>query len=403
MLSILVYRSRSRSSMTPAELNQLVRTARGHNEAVGVTGILLFDGERFLQLLEGPESEVQAIYERLQNDPRHYQVVKLLQDYAPRRRFGQWGMRMIDVRTHPQGLADQSVSGSLLRGITALTNDRAFKITQAFATGHGQDHFTESSDPEQWCFTTRPSPFAQPDVSSHVPELCQFALQPIVDTTNGRISSLEALIRSRTGGPPQDCFEGLTQEQRYLFDLESKCQAFQLASQIDIGACKLSINLLPMSLVLIPGAINHLAEQVAQNGLKPQQIIVEITEEEAISHFDDFQAALKQLRAIGMSVAIDDFGAGFAGLSLLSRFQPEKLKIDRLLITDIHRDGPRQAIVRAIIECCRALGITTVAEGVETPEEWCWLQAVGIDLFQGYLFARPKLNGVPAVAWPVPV
>lgn len=401
MLSILAYKSRLQNHMTSTELNQLVRDARGKNEAVSVTGTLLFDGERFLQLLEGPESAVQAIYERVLKDTRHHQVVKLLQDYGPRRRFGQWGMRLLDLRDHPQGLVDKSLPGGLLRGINVLTNDRAFKIVQAFAAEHGKDPLSESSDPDHWHFVTRPSPFAEVEISTQPPEYCQFALQPIVNTKNGDVSSLEALIRSPTGGPPQDCFEGLSPEQRYEFDLASKAQAFKLASQINIGTCKLSINLLPMSLVRIPGAIPRLAGQIAQSGLKPQQIIVEITEEEAISHFDDFQAALKQLRILGMSVAIDDFGAGYAGLSLLSRFQPEKLKIDRLLITDIHRDWPRQAIVRAIIECCRALGITTVAEGVETPDEWCWLQAAGIDLFQGYLFARPKLNGTPDVAWPV--
>jgi len=127
---------------------------------------------------------------------------------------------------------------------------------------------------------------------------------------------------------------------------------------------------------------------------------VEVTENEVISRLDEFTIAVKQLRAAGISIALDDFGAGFAGLSLLSRFQPDKIKIDRNLITDVHKSGPKQAIIHAILKCCSSLEISVIAEGVEKPEEWMWLEAAGISNFQGFLFARPQLNGIPAVAWP---
>jgi len=106
------------------------------------------------------------------------------------------------------------------------------------------------------------------------------------------------------------------------------------------------------------------------------------------------------LKAAGISLALDDFGAGFAGLSLLSKFQPDKIKIDRELIRDVHKSGPKQAIMHAIIKCCASLEIAVIAEGVEQAEEWMWLEAAGISQFQGFLFAYPLLNGFPAVAWP---
>ncbi len=106
------------------------------------------------------------------------------------------------------------------------------------------------------------------------------------------------------------------------------------------------------------------------------------------------------LKAAGISVAIDHFGAGFAGLLLLSRFQPDRIKISQELITNVHKSGPRQAIIQAIIKCCTSLEIQVSAMGVATPEEWMWLESAGIEMFQGDLFAKAKLNGIPSIAWP---
>ncbi len=112
-------------------------------------------------------------------------------------------------------------------------------------------------------------------------------------------------------------------------------------------------------------------------------MLIEVTETEVITCFDQFRKVLKALRVAGMKLAIDDFGAGYSGLSLLTRFQPDKIKVDAELVRNIHISGAKQAIVASVVRCCEDLGITVVAEGVETTEEWCWLQSVGIRLFQG--------------------
>ena len=124
-----------------------------------------------------------------------------------------------------------------------------------------------------------------------------------------------------------------------------------------------------------------------------------MTEEEAITDLDMFADAVKRVRSAGMRIAIDDFGAGFAGLSLLADFQPDKLKIDRCIVQNVHESGPRQAIVRAIVEFCYCLGISVVAEGVETMEEYNWLRSAGVHRIQGYLIARPQLCALPPVCW----
>jgi FOG: EAL domain len=155
-----------------------------------------------------------------------------------------------------------------------------------------------------------------------------------------------------------------------------------------------------MSLVNVPGAVEFLVTQIKKHNLQPEQVIIEVTENEMISGFNQFNSAIKQLRAEGVGLAIDDFGSGYAGLSLLTRFQPDKLKIDREIVSDIHLSGPKQAIVKSIISCCTDLEITLVAEGIEKIEEWCWLESAGIRRFQGFLFARPQLNGVGDIHWP---
>jgi EAL domain-containing protein (putative c-di-GMP-specific phosphodiesterase class I) len=104
-------------------------------------------------------------------------------------------------------------------------------------------------------------------------------------------------------------------------------------------------------------------------------------------------------KSVGIKMAIDDFGAGYSGLNLLADFQPDQLKLDKELIRNIASRGPRQAIVRALIQICRDLGIELVAEGVETASEYQWLAGEGIFLFQGYFFARPGFECLPVVAF----
>lgn len=142
-----------------------------------------------------------------------------------------------------------------------------------------------------------------------------------------------------------------------------------------------------------------LLDEISRNDLIPEQIIVEFTEREVISRMDDFTDAVRKLKGAGINLAIDHFGAGFAGLSLLAQYQPDRIKIDHELIRNIHQDGPRQSIVQAIIKCCTSLEIAVSAVGVERAEEWMWLESAGISQFQGNLFASAR-GGLPAVAWP---
>lgn len=398
MLSTIIYRSRPGVSVNTLFLQNLVLHSRSKNERVNVTGILLYNGQHFFQVLEGSFDAVTAVFQRISKDVRHNHIVEIMRDYAPSRRFGSCGMQVFDLRDYP----GEQILPALLQKSTINSlpgyDDRVLKFIKAFIAGRWHEHDVDSgtllalsSCTEQVAFKTAITPEGQP---------CQFALQPIVDTVNRQICALEALIRGPDGGPPETYFATLSGAALYEADLHSKLYAFELAKKIQIGLTTLSVNLLPMSLITIPHAVTFLLEEIARCGLVPQQVIIEITESEFISGYDEFEKVIRQLKAAGLILAIDDFGAGYAGLSLLARFQPDRIKIDRAIISHVHKSEAKQAIIRAIIACCHSLEIDVIAEGVEEPEEWRWLDAVGIRYFQGFLFSRPKLNGVTTVRWP---
>lgn len=398
MLTTIIYRSHLSDDVPVKTLDNLATDANKINETFDVTGILLFDGTHFFQLLEGSDEAVKAIYARICADKRHHNLVELMYDYAPSRRFGNVGMELFDLRKYDKETVLQAVLKKGTSKFQLTYEDRALQFLRTFVEAREKANYFEIPSTDTWNFVIEGAlekAIAPPDAAD-----CSFAFQPIIDPLMQQIVSLEALIRTPEGDAPAAYFAQFPGAEIYAADIKAKGVAFALAKKLDIQGQTLSINLLPMSLVMVPNAVEILLDQIHHNGLVPEQVVVEVTENEVISRLDEFTVAIKQLRAAGISIALDDFGAGFAGLSLLSRFQPDKIKIDRNLITDVHKSGPKQAIIHAILKCCSSLEISVIAEGVEKPEEWMWLEAAGISNFQGFLFARPQLNGIPAVAWP---
>lgn len=400
MLSTLIYRSRLKGDIDQASLQVIVRQAQTRNAQMQVSGILVFDGHQFLQVLEGPLHAVEALFGRISQDERHDFVVELMRDYAPRRHFGNVGMALFDLRTVKAHAVLKAVVKSSVVPFNLAREARVYQFIRSFLRRQDSQQLSRQFQPDAWRVDAAPPPPPPTLVPAVADIACQFALQPIVEPTTCKIKAYEALIRSPEGGSPAALFASLSSQALYDLDLHSKEIAFALAKAVNIGSQMISVNLLPGSLVQCPHAVEILLAQIARQGLLPQQVIVEVTESEVISRFDEFECVIRQLRAAGINLAIDDFGAGFAGLSLLTRFQPGRIKIDRCIVADIHLHGPKQAIVHGIVRCCAELEITVVAEGVEKVEEWCWLEAAGIRYFQGYLFARPLLNRAPSVSWP---
>ncbi|WP_368529237.1 diguanylate phosphodiesterase [Enterobacter cloacae] len=399
MLTTLIYRSQLNLSCRSAELSALVERARIRNTNQNITGVLLSNGSDVMQILEGSEESVVKLFHKIRDDQRHSGVVELMRDYGPRRRFNNAGMLLFDLQVQSPKEVLQSVLDYSQLESYLTSDDRVFKFIQSFITGKHAGNLRAPADAAKWTLSREKAPFGEA-VGLIADQICQFALQPIVEPSEGKISSLEALIRSNDGGSPEHFFKTLDQDKIYEVDLQTKKYAFALAEKLGIGSHKIAVNLLPMSLVNVPGAVEFLVDQISLHGLQPEQVIIEVTENEMISGFNKFNSAIKRLRGEGIGLAIDDFGSGYAGLSLLTRFQPDKIKIDREIVSNIHLSGAKQAIVRSIVSCCTDLEITLVAEGIEKLEEWCWLESAGIRRFQGFLFARPQVNGVGDIHWP---
>lgn len=399
MLTTLIYRSHICNDVPIKALEKMVTLASQRNREMDVTGILLFNGKHFFQLLEGPLESVIAIYQRICDDGRHYNLVELMRDYAPARRFGNVGMELFDLREYDSNVLLQTVLDKGTTRYQLIYNDRALQYFRTFVEARDKDYYYEIPPGDAWNFvadTSSPQQTIAQDASLEY----AFAFQPIVDPLAKKVVSLEALLRMRDGTSAPAWFSSLAGDDIYRIDLESKKAAFAMASQLQLAEKTLSINLLPMTLVKIPGAVSFLVQEIEASGLVAEQVIVEFTESEIIPQMDAFTDAVRQLKAAGISVAIEHFGAGFAGLALLAQFQPDKIKINRDLIRDVHKSGPRQAIILAIVQCCASLEISVTAVGVESPQEWMWLESAGISHFQGHLFAQPERLNIPVVAWP---
>jgi EAL domain-containing protein (putative c-di-GMP-specific phosphodiesterase class I) len=123
--------------------------------------------------------------------------------------------------------------------------------------------------------------------------------------------------------------------------------------------------------------------------LRPSQLELELTESMLIQDTATVLATVKRLKALGVKLAIDDFGAGYSSFSYLKRFQVDRLKIDQSFVRDLVNDPDDAAIVKAIVQMAHSLGLQTVAEGVEDQRVLQHLQDLQCDLVQGFYFAKP--------------
>jgi EAL domain-containing protein (putative c-di-GMP-specific phosphodiesterase class I) len=218
------------------------------------------------------------------------------------------------------------------------------------------------------------------------------AYQPIVDVSQSRILSYEALLRTTTPEikNPGEVLE-LAEQTGRLVDLGRAIRAAvakelpKLDSSIDVF-----VNLHPADL-----EDTQLYEIAAPLTEFSKRVVLEITERASVAHDADLNKHVDALRALGYRVAIDDLGAGYAGLTSLARIQPEFVKLDGSLVRDIDRSTVNQIVVSAVLDLAEKIGQRVIAEAIETSEELHALRALGVDLMQGYFFAKPAKPFAP--------
>jgi EAL domain-containing protein (putative c-di-GMP-specific phosphodiesterase class I) len=226
------------------------------------------------------------------------------------------------------------------------------------------------------------------------------AFQPIVRPATGELFAYEALVRGSDGQTAADVLSRVDETNRYAFDQRCRVRAIELAARLGIAerGAALSINFLPDAIYRPEVCIRTTLETARRVGFPTDRLIFEFTEEQKVRDPQRIKEIVHAYRRMGFRTAIDDFGAGFAGLNLLADFQPDIVKLDMALIRGLDHDVVRCSIVEGIVAVCRRLRIEVVAEGIEDAQEHATLAGLGVELFQGYHFARPAFEALPEAA-----
>ncbi len=223
------------------------------------------------------------------------------------------------------------------------------------------------------------------------------AFQPIVDAEADRVWGYEALVRGPDGQSAASVLSQVTEATRYKFDQAARVKAIELAGRlIPSQDTRLSINFMPNAVYEPKACIRASLEAAKRVGFDRHRLMFEFTENERMGDAAHVQNIITEYKKIGFTTALDDFGAGFAGLNLLAQFQPDLIKIDMELIRGIEGSAARQIIIAGILCIAEALHIMVLAEGIETEAELRVLKAAGIRLFQGYYFAKPAIETMPS-------
>jgi EAL domain-containing protein (putative c-di-GMP-specific phosphodiesterase class I)/CheY-like chemotaxis protein len=219
--------------------------------------------------------------------------------------------------------------------------------------------------------------------------------QPKVDMLTGIVRGVEALARwqhPRLGFVPPDQFIPAAEREGLIQALTASVMSRALAQAARWNGhglrLSMAINLSPR-LLESTSLVQQIVDLVAQHGLRPEQVTLEITESSVVDCLGAALGVLARLRLKGLGLSIDDYGTGFSSMQQLARIPFNELKIDRSFVRDASRRPNLRVILQSALDMARQLGLSSVAEGIETMEDWKLVQACGCNVGQGYQIARP--------------
>jgi EAL domain-containing protein (putative c-di-GMP-specific phosphodiesterase class I) len=245
---------------------------------------------------------------------------------------------------------------------------------------------------------------AQPARIKGLPRF-SMAYQPLVDVATGGIYAYEALVRSVTGAGAYSVLSRVPRRSFHLFDKECRSRAMMVAMRcgiLDDPKAKLCVNVNPNAAIAEISHLRLTCGEATATGFPLDRLVLELVEDDEICDFDELKQIVEEYRACGVMIAMDDFGAGYSGLKLMSKLQPDIIKLDIALVNRVQTDRTSEVIVRAIVHACFELNITTIAEGVETYETAMRLRDMGVLFQQGYYFARPGFENLPIANFGLP-
>lgn len=223
--------------------------------------------------------------------------------------------------------------------------------------------------------------------------------QPILDLANGDIFGIEALCRGPVNTKYFDPINLLTSAENVglLYPLESMIRENSIRKFSGLGlSAKLFLNLTPKIVNEPEFAKGQTRRLVKHLGLKPCQVVFEITERSSIKDFASFRKALEHYREQGFLVAVDDAGAGYSSLQAIAELHPDFIKVDMSLIRNIESNPTKKALLETFVTFAGKINSSLIAEGIETEQELKTIKNLGITFGQGYLLGKPQ----PEPPWP---
>lgn len=261
----------------------------------------------------------------------------------------------------------------------------------------GEDRRNMSADSAQ----AKPSPVEELLEILHL-KAVRSVYQPILHLASGKVYGYEALTRGPQGSQlesPLELFQ-VAKDHGLLTQLEAICLESAVRNAKDLPPeCRLFVNVIPSYLGHEHFEVSEVMTLLKSGEIPPERFVLELTESVPLPDDAILTPVLQEFREVGIQVALDDYGSGFANLESLVAIRPHILKIDRALIWGIAEDPLKQEILRAMKAITASYGGLVLAEGVEKIEELRILQEVGIEYGQGYFFARPG-PAFPEARWP---
>lgn len=222
------------------------------------------------------------------------------------------------------------------------------------------------------------------------------AFQPIWDLEKKEIFSQEALVRGKQGQGAGWVFEQVNSDNLYKFDQACRVKAIEMAAKLNLKSY-LNINFLPNAVYNPDSCIRATLEASKIFNFPITKIIFEVTETEQVRDEKHLLNIFNSYKKYGFLTAIDDFGSGYSGLKLLTRFVPDFIKIDMDIVRDLHKSKQKFIIIESIFNMANKLGTRVIAEGVESKEEYLTLKEIGISFFQGYFFSKPEFESLGVI------
>jgi diguanylate cyclase (GGDEF)-like protein len=380
-------------------------------------GIFFIDLDRFKAVNDSMghaagDELLMEVARRLRNTLREVDVVcrqsgdeflVMVRDIDHWESLGEMAQRVLRVVEEPVQLANTSVRVSASIGIALFPEDAQdfetlvkhadIAVYQAKALGRARYSFYHSELNSRLQATLE---LEQQLAHAIAHNELVLHYQPQVDAQTGRVVAVEALVRWQhpTRGlmlPGQ--FIGLAEEsgkisEMGVWTLREACRqlAAWKARGIQVGNMAVNVSALEFRDHRL---LDSLQAALDASGISPNELEIEITESVLMAETETSQRIIERLRQLGVGIAIDDFGTGYSSLAYLKRLRPNQLKIDRSFVSDAAEDSDSRAIVRGVVGLANALGLTVVAEGVETVEQQAFLRESGCHTLQGYFIARP--------------